>query len=666
MCIRDRYGDTVILATAVLSSKKTKSDFLPLVIDYRERTYAAGKIPGGFFKREGRPRDSEILTCRLIDRPIRPLIPQHVRQEIQIMVTVLSSDQENDADVPSLIGASTALTLSSVPFDGPLGAVRMGYKDGNFIINPTLNQLEDSELDLVIAGTKDAVTMLEGGGNCVSEEIILEAIGKGEAVIKQVIELQEELRNSFGSIQKQEVSPLPLDVEFRKEVEGHIQPRLNEIYGIHAKVEKNRARLLLLNELKERYPDQESEIDAIFEEMECRFMREMVVNKGLRADGRGPGDIRPITCKVGVLPRTHGSGLFQRGETQALVTTTLGTPADRQIMDELEIEYKKKFMLHYNFPPFATGEVRPSRGPGRREIGHGALAERALIPVLPLEDKFPYTIRIVSDILESNGSSSMASVCGGSLALMDAGVPIRAPVAGIAIGLVLEKDKIVVLTDIMGMEDHYGDMDFKVAGPTEGVTAIQMDIKVKGVSRDILASVMEEAKRCRLFILNKMEETISHPRQEISVYAPKMIRMKIEVEKIREVIGPGGKTIRKITEDTEAEIDVEDDGTITISAPNFSSAEAAKQMIEYLTADAEVGKIYKGRVVSITKFGAFVEILPGKDGLVHISQLDEKRVAKVTDVVKEGDEIYVKCIEIDKQGRINLSRKLALREMKDK
>jgi len=582
------------------------------------------------------------------------------------MVTVLSSDQENDADVPSLIGASTALTLSSVPFDGPLGAVRMGYKDGNFIINPTLNQLEDSELDLVIAGTKDAVTMLEGGGNCVSEEIILEAIGKGEAVIKQVIELQEELRNSFGSIQKQEVSPLPLDVEFRKEVEGHIQPRLNEIYGIHAKVEKNRARLLLLNELKERYPDQESEIDAIFEEMECRFMREMVVNKGLRADGRGPGDIRPITCKVGVLPRTHGSGLFQRGETQALVTTTLGTPADRQIMDELEIEYKKKFMLHYNFPPFATGEVRPSRGPGRREIGHGALAERALIPVLPLEDKFPYTIRIVSDILESNGSSSMASVCGGSLALMDAGVPIRAPVAGIAIGLVLEKDKIVVLTDIMGMEDHYGDMDFKVAGPTEGVTAIQMDIKVKGVSRDILASVMEEAKRCRLFILNKMEETISHPRQEISVYAPKMIRMKIEVEKIREVIGPGGKTIRKITEDTEAEIDVEDDGTITISAPNFSSAEAAKQMIEYLTADAEVGKIYKGRVVSITNFGAFVEILPGKDGLVHISQLDEKRVAKVTDVVKEGDEIYVKCIEIDKQGRINLSRKLALREMKDK
>lgn len=688
-----RYGETVILATVTIGSEpkeKELENFFPLTVDYRERTYAAGKIPGGFFKREGRPREKEVVTSRLIDRPLRPLFDKNFLNEVQVMITVLSSDQENDADIPSIIGASSAIGLSPAPFYGPIGAVRVGRIGERFIINPTLSQLEESTLDLVIAGTKSTVTMLEGGGKEVPEEVLLEAVRVGHKAIAEVVELEEKLIKQHGkpkiglSIRKELSPDQELEGEFyrllpyadRKIVALNLQlaiqtigfsgQKVEEVLTISDKLQREGKIEEISGEAIDKfskdYPGEEKTIRETIDQVQRNYLRRMVLEEKRRIDGRKMDEVRPITCAVGVLPRTHGSGLFTRGQTQALVTTTLGTSQDMQIMDELEREYKKKFMLHYNFPPFSTGEVRPDRGPGRREIGHGVLAERALSPILPPDEEFPYTIRIVSDILESNGSSSMASVCGGTLSLMDAGVPITTPVAGVAMGLIKEGEKAVVLTDIIGMEDFFGDMDFKIAGSKNGITAVQLDVKTDEVSPEIMARAVEQSKKARLFILGKMLEEIDSPRKEISLLAPKILVLEINPEKIREVIGPGGKTVNKIQDETGAKLNIEYDGTITITADTTEAANVAREMVEYITADAEVGKIYKGKVTRIKDFGAFVEILPGKEGLVHISQLADRRIDKVSDVVKEGQEILVKCMEIDQEGRISLSHKAVLKE----
>ena len=685
-----RYGETVILvAVTVAPEPKEGENFFPLTVDYRERTYAAGKIPGGFFKREGRPRENEVVTSRLIDRPLRPLFDKNFLNEVQVMITVLSSDQENDADVPSIIGASCAVSLSGVPFASPIGAVRMGRVGERFIINPTFAQLEESDLDLVVAGTKDTVTMLEGGGKEVPEEVILEAIKLAHKVIVEIVALQEKLIKQLGKpkiglpgIRESSINQ-ELEKEFyrllpyaeRKAIPSNLELAIRAIEFCRGKVEEalgisdKLAREKRLDEIISKtidnfskdYPEEEKTIRDTIDQVERNYLRRIVLEENRRIDGRKIDEVRPITCAVGVLPRTHGSGLFTRGQTQALVTTTLGTSQDMQVMDELEREYKKRFMLHYNFPPFSTGEVRPDRGPGRREIGHGVLAERALSPVLPSDEEFPYTIRIVSDILESNGSSSMASVCGGTLSLMDAGVPITMPVAGVAMGLVKEGDRAVLLTDIIGMEDFFGDMDFKVAGSRKGITAVQLDVKTDMVTSEIMAKALEQSRKARLFILDKMQEKIESPRKEISLLAPKILIIEINPDKIREVIGPGGKTVNKIQNETGARLDIAYDGVITITADTQEAANAAREMVEYLTADAEVGKVYKGKVTHIKDFGAFVEILPGKEGLVHISQLADRRINKVSDVVKEGQEILVKCMEIDHEGRISLSHKAVLR-----
>ena len=686
-----RYGETVILATATVAPEpKEGQSFFPLTVDYRERTYAAGKIPGGFFKREGRPRENEVVTSRLVDRPLRPLFDKNFLNEIQVMITVLSSDQENDADIPSIIGASCAVSLSAVPFAGPIGAVRMGRVGEKFIINPTFTQLEESSLDLVVAGTRNTVTMLEGGGKEVPEEVLQEAVKLAHKVIIEVVDLQEKLIKQFGKpkIEVPGKEELPINEELKKEfyrllpyaqkkaipenlelamrVIEFCQGKVEEALRISDKLEREKRINEVISEaidnFSQDYPEQEKTIRDTIDQVQRNYLRRLVLEENKRVDGRKIDEVRPISCAVGVLPRTHGSGLFTRGQTQALVTTTLGTSQDMQVMDELEREYKKRFMLHYNFPPFSTGEVRPSRGPGRREIGHGVLAEMALSPVLPSEEEFPYTIRIVSDILESNGSSSMASVCGGALSLMDAGVPITTPVAGVAMGLVKEGERAVLLTDIIGMEDFFGDMDFKVAGSKKGITAVQLDIKTDEITPEIMAKALEQSRRARLFILEKMQEKIEAPRKEISSLAPKILIVEINPDKIREVIGPGGKIVNKIQNETGAKLDIEHDGRITITADTREAANAAKEMVEYFTADVEVGKIYKGKVTRIKEFGAFVEVLPGKEGLVHISQLADRRVNKVSDVVKEGQEILVKCMEIDHEGRINLSRKAVLKE----
>ncbi len=686
-----RYGETVILATAAVAPEPKESEsFFPLTVDYRERTYAAGKIPGGFFKREGRPRENEVVTSRLVDRPLRPLFDKNFLNEVQVMITVLSSDQENDADIPSIIGASCAVSLSLVPFAGPIGAVRIGRVGEEFIINPTFAQLEESSLDLVIAGTRNTVTMLEGGGKEVPEEVLQEAIKLGHKVIIEVVDLQEKLIKQCGKpkievaggeesgknekLEKEFYRLVPYaekkaviaNLELAMRVIEFCQAKVEEALRISDKLEREKRINEIVSEsieyFSQDYPEQENAIRDTIDQVQCNYLRRLVLEENKRIDGRKIDEIRPITCGVGVLPRTHGSGLFTRGQTQALVTTTLGTSQDMQVMDELEREYKKRFMLHYNFPPFSTGEVRPQRGPGRREIGHGVLAETALSSVLPSEEEFPYTIRIVADILESNGSSSMASVCGGTLSLMDAGVPITAPVAGIAMGLVKEGERAVLLTDIIGMEDFYGDMDFKVAGSRKGITAVQLDVKTDEITPEIMAKALEQSKKARLFILDKMQEKIEAPRKEISPLAPKILIIEINPEKIREVIGPGGKIVNKIQNETGAKLDIGHDGVIAITADTQESANAAKEMVEYLTADVEVGKIYKGRVTRIKDFGAFVEVLPGKEGLVHISQLADRRINKVSDVVKEGEEILVKCMEIDQEGRINLSRKAVLKE----
>ena len=661
-----RYGETVVLVTAVAARDlKLDTDFFPLTVDYQEKTFAAGKIPGGFFKREGRPSEKEILTCRLIDRSIRPLFSEGLRCETQIIATVLSADRENDPDVVAMLGTSVALHVSDIPFNGPLAGVRVGRNHGQWVINPTQSQLDESDMDIFLSGSKDAIVMVEGGAQMVPEEEILEALFAGHRAIQPLLEIQEQLRREIGKA-KREVPLAKLDQAVVRRVEELALAKLKQALEVPEKLERYKRIAEVKSEVVPQalaeFPERQKDIKGAFEELKRNMFRSLVIQQERRIDGRGLKDIRPITCEVEVLPRTHGSALFTRGETQALVVTTLGTTSDEQRVDALTGEYFKKFMLHYNFPPFSVGEVKFLRGPGRREIGHGNLAERALLPVLPADESFPYTVRIVSEILESNGSTSMASVCGGSLSLMDAGVPVAAPVAGIAMGLIKEGEHVRVLSDILGDEDHLGDMDFKVAGTSEGVTSLQMDIKISGVNREIMGQALHQAKEGRLHILGIMNAALPAARTAVSGHAPRIITLKVKPDKIREIIGPGGKVIRGIIEATGVKMDVEDDGTVRIASVDEEAAKKAIEMVQRIAAEAEVGKIYKGTVRKIVEFGAFVEILPGTDGLVHISQLAPERVRKVSDVLKEGDEVMVKVLEVDRQGKIRLSRKEALEE----
>ncbi|MEK6600939.1 MAG: polyribonucleotide nucleotidyltransferase [Candidatus Binatota bacterium] len=662
-----RYGETVVLATAVAAKEfRSDTDFFPLTVDYQEKTFAAGKIPGGFFKREGRPSEKEILTCRLIDRSIRPLFSDGLRCETQVIATVLSADRENDPDVVAMLATSVALEVSDIPFKGPLAGVRIGRVQGEWVVNPTQSQLQDSDADIFLSGSREAIVMVEGGARMLPEDTILEALFLGHEAIQPLLDYQEEIKRALGKSKR----PVPIVQRDRALIQRVDELARGKILAAIAVPEKQE-RYKRLDEAKGEvvaqvlveHPEKERDIKTCFEELKKDCFRQLIVKERRRIDGRGLKEVRPITCEVEILPRTHGSALFTRGETQALVVTTLGTTSDEQKIDALIGEHYKKFMLHYNFPPFSVGEVKFLRGPSRRDIGHGALAERALLPVIPKEEEgFPYTLRIVSEVLESNGSTSMATVCGGSLSLMDAGVPITAPVAGIAMGLIKEADEVRVLSDILGDEDHLGDMDFKVAGTRDGVTALQMDIKISGVSREIMREALYQAREGRVGILKVMDATISEARREISGHAPRIITLKVRPEKIREIIGPGGKVIRGIVDETGVKMDVEDDGTVTIASSDEAATRRAVEMVQRITAEPEIGKIYKGTVRKIMDFGAFVEILPGTDGLVHISQLAPERVRRVTDVLKEGDEVMVKVLEIDKQGKIKLSRKEALTE----
>jgi len=669
-----RYADTVVLSAATAAREpKEGVDFLPLTVNYQERTYAAGKIPGGFFKREGRPSEKETLTCRLIDRPLRPLFPEGYRNDTQIVANVVSADGVNDPDILGLIATSAALAVSDIPFGHLVGAVRVGMVGGRLVLNPTFAELADSRMNLVVAGTAEAVTMVEGEAREVSEQEMLEAHDFACKAIAQVTALQEALRAQAGK-EKWVHQPPVTDEKLAKALDAFCRAEMREALHIPEK----KARKARLTEIRDQavaefgHPEEGDEaapagdVDALLHDMEGELMREMVLTEEVRVDGRKADQIRPISIQVGLLPRTHGSAVFTRGETQALVVTTLGTTDDEQIIDALEGDFRRKFMLHYNFPPFCTGEVKIMRAPSRREIGHGKLAERAHASVLPAVEGFPYTIRVVSDVLESNGSSSMATVCGTSLALMDAGVPIAAPVAGIAMGLVFTPEKSVVLSDILGAEDHLGDMDFKVAGTRKGITAFQMDLKISGVSREVMALALDQARRGRLHILDKMHEAIAAPRPEISPYAPRILTIKIKVDKIRDIIGPGGKMIRSIVERTKAKIEVQDDGTVLIASPDEAACRMALDIIKGITEEPEVGRIYQGTVRSIQKFGAFVEIIPGTDGLVHVSQLADRRVEKVEDVVQLGQVIPVKILDIDPDGKIKLSLKDALRELAEK
>ncbi|MCC8985558.1 MAG: polyribonucleotide nucleotidyltransferase [Nitrospira sp.] len=658
------YGDTVILATAVASQNtKPGVDFLPLTVDYQEKTYAAGKIPGGYFKREGRPSEREVLTSRLIDRPLRPLFPEGYYFETQVITSVLSADKTGVSDVIAITAASAALAISSIPFNGPIAGVKIGRVNGQFVVNPDLETLETSDLHLVVAGTADAVMMVEAGANELPEATMLEAIELAHSEIKKIVAKIEELRTLAGKpkrVVKQEAIDAALSEQVRKLVAGPIREAIL-IPNKSARQERlDQVLAETLVALKSDEPNRDRHVKIIFHGLEYTEVRNMILEKRVRADGRGPSDIRPITCEVSVLPRAHGSAVFTRGETQSLAVVTLGTTDDEQRIDALEGEYMRTFMLHYNFPPFSVGEARPLRSPGRREVGHGALAERALKSIIPGKDKFPYTVRIVSEILESNGSSSMATVCGGTLALLDAGVPIKEPVAGIAMGLIKEGDQVLVLSDILGLEDHLGDMDFKVTGTKNGVTALQMDIKIGGIDAALMREALAQAKAGRLHILGCMAQALTAPRTKLSAFAPRIFPMKIKQDKIRDVIGPGGKMIRSIIAETGVKINVEDTGDVTIASSDEASAQKAIDMIKRLTEEVEVGKIYLGTVRKIMDFGAFVEVLPGTDGLVHISQLAHHRVKAVTDEVKEGDQIQVKVLEIDKQGKIRLSRKEAM------
>ena len=663
-----RYGDTVLLATAVSSADPREGiDFFPLTVEYEERMYAAGKIPGGFIKREGRPGEQAILSARLTDRPIRPLFPKYYRNDVQIVNTVMSADQQNEPAILSIIGASAALTLSSIPFDGPVGAVKMGYLDGKLVVNPTMRQLHDeSELDMTVAGTRDAVLMVEAGAHQLPEDLILEAIMTGHRAMQPLIDAQEKLRELAGK-PKQETAPPPVDEALKKKLVKRLGKELEAAIYNPDKGGREDAthdlRKTVVAEFAEDGADAK-EVGKLFESLEKDLVRTQILKKSRRPDGRGPKEIRPISIEVGVLPRAHGSGLFTRGQTQVLSVATLGTEADEQTIDSIGLDEPKRYIHHYNFPPYSVGEARPLRGTSRRDIGHGALAERALIAVLPDQSEFPYVIRVVSDTLSSNGSTSMASTCGSTLALLDAGVPLKASVGGVAMGLVTEdgsaKGKYTVLTDIQGIEDALGDMDFKVTGTRVGVTAIQMDIKVAGLTEQILKEALAQAREGRLFILDKMDAVINTPRQEVSEYAPRITTIKINPDKIRDIIGPGGKMIRKITEDTRTTIDIQDDGTVNIGSSNTENTQKAIDWIRSLTREVEAGEIYTGKVTRILPFGAFVEILPGKEGLVHISELANYRVPTVEDVVNIGDELQVLVTEIDRQGRVNLSRRALL------
>lgn len=665
-----RYGDTMVLVTSVASPQaKEDQDFFPLQVEYREKTSAAGKIPGGFIKREGRPTEKEILSSRLIDRPIRPLFPENFMNETQVVAFVVSYDGQNDADVMAAVGASAALTISDVPFDGPIAEVRIGRINGQLIVNPTHSEIEQSDLELVVAGTSDSIIMVEGESKEVNEEDLLNALRFAQGEIKKLVDLQLELKKEVGK-QKWEVVEREINPELKKEVLELAGEKFREIvHSVLAKEERSGKNKQLQEEvisaLAEKFPEQEKVIGSILHDLEKELMRERILSEGVRLDGRNTTQVRPITIELGVLPRTHGSALFTRGETQSLTTITLGTKNDEQIIDGLREEYTKRFMLHYNFPPFSVGEVGRMTGVGRREIGHGNLAERALKMVFPGEEIFPYTVRVISDILESNGSSSMATVCAGSLAMMDAGIGISKSVAGIAMGLVKEGERYAILSDILGNEDHLGDMDFKVAGTTEGITAFQMDIKIQGISFEIMEKALRQAREGRLHILDIMNQAIDGPRQQLSEFAPRLISMKVEQDQIGLIIGPGGKTIQGMQRLFGVEINIEEDGTVNIASPNKENAVKCKEYIKKMTATPEVGETYEGVVTKLMDFGAFVEILPGKEGLLHISQIDNKRVEKVSDYFKVGDKVAVKLLKIE-NGKFSLSRKELLKNENSK
>lgn len=660
-----QLGDTVTLSAVVANDKPIEGqDFFPLTVDYREKAYAAGRIPGGFFKREGRPSEKEILSMRIIDRPIRPLFPDDFKNEVQCHNLVLSSDQKNDSDVLALNGTAAALAISDVPFTKTIAGVRVGRVNGQLIAFPSFEELEQSDINITVAGSADSIIMVEGGAREVGEADMIDALTFAHNQIKEIVAKIDELKEKIGK-PKFEYPPVVPDENMVSKVTEMAQSRLDEYNRIADKDERRDKKRAVKDEIQEalaeEFPESENSISAIIHDLDAEIMRKMVINEDRRIDGRGLDDVRPIDCEVGVLPRTHGSALFTRGQTQAMVVLTLGTKMDEQRIDDLEGESFKSYMLHYNFPSFSVGEIRPIRGVGRREIGHGALAERALQPVIPREDKFPYTIRLVSDILESNGSSSMATVCGGSLALMDGGASIKSAVAGVAMGLIKENDKVAILTDILGDEDHFGDMDFKVAGTSKGITAFQMDIKVAGIDLEIMRAAMEKARVARLFILDKMNSTIPQSRDQLSQYAPRIITLKIKIDKIGEVIGPGGKMIRSIIEASGAKVDIDDDGTVLIASVDEEGGRKAREMIEALVEEPEIGRKYSGTVRRITNFGAFVEILPGTDGLLHISEIDNRRIERIEDVFRVGDKVEVKVINIDPEGKIRLSRKVLLK-----
>ena len=662
-----RQGDTMLLVTATMAGQAREGiDFFPLTVDYREKTYAAGKIPGNFFRREARPGDIETLTCRLIDRPIRPLFPKAFKNETQVVALVISHDQTNPPDVNAITGASAALMISDIPFETPIAGARISRVDGKLIFNPTYEDTANSDLNLVMAGTADGIVMVEAGANEASEDAMMAALEFGHERIKQLIEIQIKLRGLLGK-EKLVVEAPQVDEELKSKIHEKTAAKLTEAMQISGKHERSDTIKQIREDFKAELSPEELEekagaIKELFHDLEKDIVRNLVLDKHYRVDGRGLADVRPITIQVGYLPRVHGSAVFTRGETQALVSTTLGTASDEQRIDSLEYKGTKSFFLHYNFPAFCTGEVKFLSGPGRREIGHGMLAERSLIPILPDKDKFPYTIRIVSEILESNGSSSMASVCGGSLSLMDAGVPIKAPVAGIAMGMIKDGDRVAILSDILGSEDHLGDMDFKVTGTLKGINALQMDIKIGGLSHDLMAKALEQAKEGRLHILGEMDKALQSPREEMSQYAPRIVTITVPKDKIRDVIGPGGKVIREIIDKTGVSIDINDDGVVSIASTNEDSAKRAVEFVQNLVQEVEIGKIYLGKVKKIVDFGAFVEIFPGTDGLVHISQICDRRIKNVSDEIQEGDEIKVKVIDVDQQGRVKLSRKEALRD----
>ena len=660
-----RYGDTVVLVTVTASKAPREGvDFFPLTVDYEEKMYAAGKIPGGFIKREGRPSNDAVLCARLIDRPIRPLFPDGFRNDVQIVATVLSVEQDNPPEIAAMFGASCALTVSDIPFMGPIAGVRVGYINGEFVINPTEEQRADSDLNLTVAGSYDAVMMVEAGANELPEEIVLDAILFGHAEIRRLVEFQQNIQQACGK-EKQIPSVFKVSEELEEKVRSYAEARLDTATRNSDKLSRDADISAIKEEtiahFAEEYPDAVKEIAQILYHIEKGIVRHMITHEKIRPDGRALDEVRPVSCEVGILPRVHGSGLFTtRGQTQVLTVTTLGAIGDEQIIDGLGPETTKHYLHHYNFPGYSVGEARPMRSPGRREIGHGALAERALFPMIPSIEDFPYTIRLVSEILESNGSSSMGSVCGSTLSLMCAGVPIKRPVSGVAMGLVRDGDDYSILTDIQGMEDALGDMDFKVAGTSKGITAIQMDIKIAGITRDILASALEQAKQGRAFILSKMLECIDKPAEELSPYAPRVETISIDIEKIRDVIGTGGKVVRKIIDETGVDIDIHEDGNIFITSPNTEAMNLARKMIEDIVREVQVGEVYTGRVTRFLKFGAFVELLPGKEGLCHISQLAKHRVENIEDVVHIGDQLEVKVVEIDEKGRINVSHKVLL------